>query len=111
MVAVAPEAVSVPEKVLAPLKVWVPARIASSLEVFGSVKVLVVPVLSPERLKRALLVGSPSLSRLKTASDTFSGAPNACQADPVQLAKMPSAAIQASQPGRGTRRVQAPSTQ
>jgi hypothetical protein len=42
-----PEAVSVPEKVLLPVKVWVPARIASSDEVFGSVKVRVVPVLIP----------------------------------------------------------------
>ena len=43
-----PEAVSVPEKVLLPVKVWVPARIANSLEVFGSVKVRVVPVVIPD---------------------------------------------------------------
>lgn len=41
-----PEAVSVPEKVLLPVKVWVPARIANSDEVFGSVNVRVVPVVS-----------------------------------------------------------------
>ena len=43
-----PEAVRVPEKVLLPLNVWVPARIASSDEVFGSVKVRVVPVEIPD---------------------------------------------------------------
>jgi hypothetical protein len=74
------------------------------------VKVRVVSVLRPERLKRARFVGSASFARLKTASDTFSGAPSACQAEPVPLMKMPSGTIQASQPGRGTRRVQAPST-
>ena len=42
-----PEAVRVPENVLLPVKVWVPARIASSDEVFGSVKLRVVPALMP----------------------------------------------------------------
>jgi len=50
-----PEAVSVPEKVLLPVKVWVPARIANSLEVFGRLKVRVVPVVIPDSENAAFL--------------------------------------------------------
>ena len=54
-----PEAVNVPEKVLLPVKVCVPARIASSDEVFGSVKLRVVPALMLASEKVAFFVGSP----------------------------------------------------
>lgn len=75
MVAVAAEAVSVPEKVLLPVKVCVPARIANSLDVLGSVKVLVVAVVIPDSENSARLVGSASFTRLKMASDTSCGLP------------------------------------
>ena len=106
-----PEAVSVPEKVLLPVNVWVPARIANSLEVLGSVKVRVVPGVIPDSENSAFFVGSASLTRLKIASDTSCGTPTGSQALPFQTTKACSAAIQTSQPGRGTRRSQTPSTQ
>ena len=99
-----------PEKVLLPLKVWVPARIANSLEAFGSVKVRVVAVLIPESENRARLVGSGSFTRLKMASDTSCGTPTSFQIAPFQTATVASSAIHASQPGRGTSRIQTPST-
>ena len=111
IVAVAAETVSVPEKVLLPLKVCVPARIANSLEVLGSVKVRVVAVLIPDSENTARLVGSASFTRLKMASDTSCGTPTSFQIVPVQAAATASSAIQASQPGRGTSRIQTPSTQ
>jgi len=58
-----PDAVSVPKKVLFPVKVCVPARIANSDEVFGSVKLRVVPALIPASEKVAFFVGSPSRPR------------------------------------------------
>jgi hypothetical protein len=85
MVAVAPdvvtvpEAVSVPLKVLLPVKVWVPARIASSDEVFGRVKLRVVPALMPASEKIAFFVGSVAFTRLNTASDTSRGSPTTSQ--------------------------------
>ena len=106
-----PEAVNVPEKVLLPLKVCVPARIASSDEVFGSVKVRVVPVVIPDSENSAFFVGSASFTKLNTASDTSTGSPTGSQVDPFHTAKTASSAIHASQPGRGTRRIQTPSTQ
>jgi hypothetical protein len=106
-----PEAVSVPEKVLLPEKVWVPAKIASSLEVLGIVKVRVVPVVIPDSENSAFFVKSASLTRLKIASDTSCGTPTGSQAPPCQTTKTCSAAIQTSQPWRGTMRSQPPSTQ
>ena len=70
MVAVAAEAVSVPENVLLPVKVCVPARMANSLEVLGRVKVRVVAVLIPDSENNARLVGSASFTSLKMASET-----------------------------------------
>lgn len=106
-----PEAVRVPEKVLLPVKVCVPARIASSDEVFGSVKLRVVPALIPASEKVAFFVGSASFTRLNTASETSRGSPTTAQALPVQTRKRPSAATHVSQPVRGTRRIHPPSTQ
>ena len=57
-----PDAVNVPEKVLLPVKIWVPARIANSLEVLGSVKVRVVPVVIPDSENNAFFVGSACVS-------------------------------------------------
>jgi len=105
-----PEAVSVPEKVLLPVKVWVPARIASYEEVFGSVKVRVVPVVMPDSENSAFLVGSASLTRLKIASETSCGTPTGSHAVPFQTTNACSTAIQTSQPWRVTRRSQEPST-
>ncbi len=106
-----PEAVNVPENVLLPVKVWVPARIASSEEVFGRMKLRVVPALIPASEKVAFFVGSASLTRLNTASETSRGSPTTSQALPVQTRNIPSAATQVSQPVRGTSRIHAPSTQ
>jgi len=105
------EAVKAPEKVLLPLKVCVPASIASSEDVFGSVKVRVVPLLSPDSENSARFVGSALFTRLKTLSGTSTGSPTGSQADPVQTRNICSAAIHASQPGRGTKRIQTASTQ
>lgn len=107
----APEAVTDPENVLLPVNVCVPARIASSDDVLGRVKVREVPVAIPERENSAFLVASASLTRLKIASDISTGSLTKSQADPFQTTKVCSAAIIASQPGRGTSRIQTPSTQ
>ena len=106
-----PDAVSVPEKVLLPEKVCVPARIASSEEVFGRLKLRVVPALIPAREKVAFFVGSASFTRLNTASDMSRGSPTTSQALPVQTRKSPSAATHTIQPVRGISRIHAPSTQ
>lgn len=111
MMDTAPDAVSEPEKVLLPVKVCVPARIANSLEVFGRANVRVVPVVIPDRENSAFLVGSASFTRLNTASDTSTGSPTRSQDVPFQTTKVCSAATHASQPGRGTNRIQTPSIQ
>lgn len=72
---------------------------------------LLVRVIPPDSKNAAFLVGSASFTRLKMASDTSTGAPTRSQAGRFQTTKAASSAIQASQPGRGTRRIQTPSTQ
>src|SRR5690606_240168 len=106
-----PDAASAPEEALLPVNVWVPARNARSAEVFGRVKLRVVPVLIPANEKVAFFVGSASLTRLNTASDTSRGSPTTSQAVPVQTSNSPSSSTHARQPFCGGRRSQAPSVQ
>lgn len=87
------------------MNVWVPARIASSLEVFGRLKVRVVPVVIPDSENSAFFVGSASFTRLKMASETSCGTPTGSQALPFQTTNTCSAAIQTSYPSWSRSRV------
>ena len=60
---------------------------------------------------RAAASGSASCASSKTASEKKAGRPAALQALPSQARKLASSTTQACQPGRGTSRIQAPSTQ
>lgn len=106
-----PEAISAPENVLLPLKVLLPARIAGSNEVLSRLNVRVVLVALPDKRDSATLVESASSTGLKTASDTSIGWPTASHVLLFQTTEVASPAIHASQPVRGTRRIQTPSVQ
>ena len=62
---IVPVTVRVPEKVLLPVKFWVLARIANSLEVLGSVKVRVVPVVIPDSENSAFLWCPAATARIR----------------------------------------------
>ena len=111
MLATGPDASSSPAKVLSPSKVCAPERPASSVETSGSAKLRVAPAAIAARSNTARRVGSASCASWKTASEKKAGSPAAFQALPSQARKLASSTTQACQPGRGTSRIQAPSTQ